>query len=163
MSRELPSHLPTHVVRKLSQKLPDFEAIPLVSIDREGFPHVALLSYFELIYQDPSLCFFLHSSSRSTKFLRERARCTLLFVDSDFSYYVKGSAGWIGDSDSESIFQLRIESVLEDFPSAEEGKVFVKTGIRIAGSQEQLRKRLRLREKMQLQIKGTVREGDECL
>ena len=144
--------LPTEVVDKLC-KPPDLEAIPLISIDEKGFPHVALLSYFELIYQDQSLCFFLASSSRSTRFLQEHSRCALVFVDSHFVYYVKGSAFWLGDSDSQSIFRIGVESVLEDVPLPEEGRVFLKTGIQIGSSRQGVRNRLRLREKVRRRIR----------
>lgn len=159
MSRELERKLPPNVIQEVSKALPRFNAIPLVSVDREGLPHVALLSYFELIYDAESLFFFLNSFSRSTKFLRERGLCTLIFVHSDFVYYLKGKARLVGECDSQSIFQFRVESVWEDFPSPEEGEVFLKTGIRMGSGEEDTRKRIGGRENVKLQLQAWVKKA----
>lgn len=157
MSRELGSKLPISIIHEVSKELPRFNAVPLVSIDREGFPHIALISYFELIFQNQSLYFFLNSFSRSTKFLRERTLMTLIFVHSDFVYYVKGRARWVGDFNSQSVFLLNLESVWEDFPSREEGEVFLKTGIRIGGDEQGTERRRELRDAIASQLQARVK------
>ncbi|MGH9338068.1 MAG: pyridoxamine 5'-phosphate oxidase family protein [Acidobacteriota bacterium] len=148
MSRELGSRLPIDIIAEVSKESPRFNAIPLVSIDQEGFPHVALLSYFELAYCHQELYFFINSFSRSSKFLRERSRCALIFVHSDFVYYLKGRTRQVTDFDSQTVFQFKLEAVLEDFPSAEEGEVFLKTGIRFGSAQEETGRRADLRQKV---------------
>ncbi|MDA2930289.1 hypothetical protein MYX84_10125 [Acidobacteria bacterium AH-259-O06] len=140
--------LPVKLVDELCRELPRFNAIPLITLDPEGFPHVALLSYFELIFYNQRLYFFLHSSSCSTKFLHRRTLCTLIFVQNDFVYYMKARVSKIGECDLQTIFRVKVVSVLEDFPSAEEGAVFLKTGIRFASGEEETERRLELRKKI---------------
>lgn len=152
MSRELGSKLPSQVAEEASKDHPRLNAIPLVSIDRQGFPHVALISYYELLFHHQSLVFFLSSFSRSAKFLRERNLCTLVFVHRDFVYYIKARARWLGDCESVSIFQLAVESVWEDFPSPEEGETLLETGIRLVSGSRDLERRVQLREKVRLRL-----------
>ncbi|MBI4446927.1 MAG: pyridoxamine 5'-phosphate oxidase family protein [Acidobacteria bacterium] len=159
MSQELGARLPGDVLAEVSKEVPRFNAVPLVTLDREGFSHVALLSYFELFLHGDSLHFFLNCFSRSTKFLKERPRCTLMFVHSDFVYYIKGHVRWVGDFESQSVFQFAVESVWEDFPSREEGEVFLKTGIRIGGGEEETLRRRHFREKIASQVEVRAREG----
>ena len=148
MSREIGSRLPAQLIEEFSKEIPRLDAIPVISLDHDGFPHIALLSYFEAVFQNQTLYFFLNSSSRSTRFLREQPPCALLFVHSNFVYCVKGRAHRIGDCDSQTLFQVEIESILEDFPSEEEGQVFLETGIRFSSGQEETERRIRLREKI---------------
>ena len=144
MSAEL--QLPAPLIDRLYQDPPRLAAVPLVSIDRDGFPHVALLSYFELIYKNESLFFFLNSGSRSTCFLNECGQSALIFVEKDFAYYVKGVARCVGRYNSQSILRLLVTSVRHDVPSPEEGEVWLKSGILVGCSRQEARRRRRLRE-----------------
>ena len=153
---------PTPLADRLCEEPPTPVAVPLVSIDTQGFPHVALLSYFELIYQNGSLFFFLDSASRSAAFLKERGRSVLVFVESDFVYYVKGRSRIVTQYDSQSIFQLRITSVREDVPSPEEGEVWLKTGILVGCSRREARRRIQLRRGIKLSLLGSAKKGDSC-
>lgn len=148
VTRLLGTGLPDRIVAEIRRDPPIPEAIPLVSVDPEGFPHVALLSYYELFLQDGTLGFFVHSGSRSGRFLKTGRRCTLLFVNPDFVVYVKGRAHWRGDRESCSVFQLQVEAVLEDSPLPEEGDVFLKSGIRFGACEAALGSRARLRRRM---------------
>ena len=148
VARNVGTEIPDRIVAEIRRDPPIAEAIPLVSVDPEGFPHVALLSYYELFLQDGVLGFFVHNGSRSGRFLKTGRRCTLLFVNPDFVVYVKGRAHWRGDRDSCSVFQLQVEAVLEDSPLPEEGDVFLKSGIRFGAGDASLERRARLRRRM---------------
>ena len=140
--------IPDRIVAEIRKDPPITEAVPLISVDPEGYPHVALLSYFELFLQDGALCFFVHGGSRTGRFLKTGGRCTLLFVNRDYVVYVKGRAHWKGDRESCSVFQLRVEAVLEDSPLPEEGDVFLQSGIGYGAGEEWLESRARLRRRM---------------
>lgn len=148
VARNVGIEIPDRIVAEIRKDPPVSEAVPLISVDPEGYPHVALLSYFELFLQDGSLGFFVHEGSRTGRFLKSGRRCTLLFVNRDYVVYVKGRARWKGDRESCSVFRLRVEAVLEDSPLPEEGEVFLESGIRFGAGEEWLEKRARLRRRM---------------
>ena len=148
MARNVGTEIPERIVAEIRRDPPVTVAVPLISVDPEGYPHVALLSYFELFLQDGSLGFFVHEGSRTGRFLKSGRRCTLLFVNRDYVVYVKGRARWKGDRESCSVFRLRVEAVLEDSPLPEEGEVFLQSGIRFGAGEEWLEKRARLRRRM---------------
>ena len=158
MSREIGSQLPRPLIRELARKKPHLNAVPLISTDPEGFPHGALLSYFELIFEDSVLYCFLNRSSRSAKYLGSFEKCSLLFVRRDFVYYVKAQVRKVGEYGSEAVFQVEVVSVLEDLPLPEEAEMFLKTGIRFAGSEKEVKRRLVLKERIAKQIQsGRIR------
>lgn len=148
VARNVGIEIPDRIIAEIRKDPPVSEAVPLISVDPEGYPHVALLSYFELFLQDGSLGFFVHEGSRTGRFLKSGRRCTLLFVNRDYVVYVKGRARWKGDRESCSVFRLRVEAVLEDSPLPEEGEVFLQSGIRFGAGEEWLEKRARLRRRM---------------
>ncbi|MCY3774894.1 MAG: pyridoxamine 5'-phosphate oxidase family protein [Candidatus Aminicenantes bacterium] len=148
MTRNVGTEIPDRIIAEIRKDPPVSEAVPLLSVDPDGYPHVALLSYFELFLQDGSLCFFVHGGSRTGRFLKSGRRCTLLFVNRDYVVYVKGRARWQGDRESCSVFQLQVEAVLEDSPLPEEGDVFLRSGIRFGAGEEWLESRVRLRRRM---------------
>ena len=148
VARNVGTEIPERIIAEIRKDPPVSEAVPLVSVDPEGYPHVALLSYFELFLQGGSLCFFVHAGSRTGRFLKSGRRCTLLFVNRGYAVYVKGRACWKGDRESCSVFRLRVEVVLEDSPLPEEGDVFLQSGIRFGAGQEWLESRVRLRRRM---------------
>ena len=146
VSRDIGSQLPSDLVSELSRESPRPSAIPLISVDQDGFPHVALVSYFELFLVGRQLHFFIHKSSRTTKFLRARRSCTLAFVHADYVYYVKGRARWLQDNEQRSVFRLQVESVMQDFPTADERSVSLKHGIRFEGEEADIHERIKLRD-----------------
>ncbi len=146
VSREIGSQLPSDLVSELSRESPRPSAIPLISVDQDGLPHVALVSYFELFLVRGKLHFFIHKLSRTTKFLRARRSCTLAFVHADYVYYVKGRARWLHDKEQRSVFRLQVESVMQDFPTVDERSVSLKHGIRFEGEEKDIHNRVRLRE-----------------
>lgn len=67
--------------------------IPLVTIDGNGFPHFAILSYGEILCTGPSeLRVGLYPNSSTTKNTQARPHISLLIVVGDSVYYVKGTA-----------------------------------------------------------------------
>ena len=154
MSRELGSRLPRRLIQELARRKPRLNAVPLISTDPEGFPHVALLSFFELIFEDPLLYCFLKRSSRSSKHLRASEKCTLLFVRRDFVYYVKAQVRKVQEYGAQAVFQVEVVSVLEDFALPEEGKMFLKTGICFAGTEKEVKRQLDLKERIAKQIQS---------
>ena len=148
VTRNVGTEIPDRIIAEIQKDPPVSEAVPLLSVDPDGYPHVALLSYFELFLQDGSLCFFVHGGSRTGRFLKSGRGCTLLFVNRDYVVYVKGRARWKGDRESCSVFQLQVEAVLEDSPLPEEGDVFLRSGIRFGAGEEWLESRVRLRRRM---------------
>ena len=142
------TEIPDRIAAEIRKDSPDLEAVPLISVDPEGCPHVALLSYYELFLQGDSLFFFVHGGSRTGSFLKAGRPCTLLFVNPDCVCYVKGRAHWKGDRESCSLFQLQVEAVLEDSPLPEEGDVVLRNGIRFGAGKEWIESRARLRRRM---------------
>lgn len=140
--------LPREIFEEVSKDQPRLNAVPLLSVDDKGFPHVAMLSYWELFLHGEDLYFFLNSFSRSTKYLRRRQECCLAFFQREFIYYVKGRAQWLADLQSRSIFLHRIESVLEDNPMPEEEDVSVESGIRFEADELEIARRQALRKRM---------------
>ena len=148
VSRDIGSQLPSDLVSELSRESPRPSAIPLISVDQDGLPHVAIVSYFELFLVGRKLHFFIHKSSRTTKFLRARRSCTLAFVHADYVYYVKGRARWLQDNEQRSVFRLQVESVMQDFPTADERSVSLKHGIRFEGEEADIHERMKLRDEV---------------
>lgn len=148
MSREVGTQLPADLKAVLESESPRLNAVPLISTDARGFPHVALISYFELFLKHGMLHFFIASGSRSAGFLDHRPPCCLIFVQRDFVYYLKAQARRLGVFHGQALFRLRIESLWEDFPTAEEGDALLSSGIRFKSSQEDLKRRLSLRQRI---------------
>jgi hypothetical protein len=90
----------------------------LVTVDRAGFPHVALISWYEVVAADKAtLRLALRSASQSSQNLRERRMGTVIFVLGGAAYSVKGRVE--GESPlplfpDQTSFRLRTEQVLED-------------------------------------------------
>lgn len=146
MSREQGNRIPPELAAQIATDEPRLNAVPLISTDDRGFPHVALISYFELFLEKGILHLFIGAFSRTARFLEKRRHCTLIFVHRDFVYYVKSRARRRRIQQSQAVFQLQIDSVWEDFPTAEEGDVLLSSGIRFQSPPEETRKRLSLRK-----------------
>ena len=163
VSVELPVQVPSEIACKLEQDPPPGNAVPLITIDGRGFPHTALVSYAELIYLDSTLYVFMAAGSRSSRFLRQRRRCTLLFIHRQFVHHLKAEAHWLGDYRSHGVHRLDLKSVLKDSPPAEEAGAVLQSGIRFTGQPSCLARSRRfkreLRELLQ-QHAGKLPEGD---
>ncbi len=68
----------------------EFTAIPICTVDPDGLPHPAMLSYAELAADDErSMHAVVHGGSSTARHLRQQGRIALLFVDAEGIYYVK--------------------------------------------------------------------------
>ncbi|MFQ5795967.1 MAG: pyridoxamine 5'-phosphate oxidase family protein [Candidatus Bipolaricaulia bacterium] len=108
----------------LEEKL--WNAILIVTNGPEGWPHPAMLSYGEVVAIDPgTLRLVTWEGTTTTGNLKRNPNVTLILVDREGAYYIKGRAeplGKISERISElgdkrvsmSVFQMGITRVLED-------------------------------------------------
>ena len=95
------------------------KAIVIVTVDEAGWPHPAMLSYYEVVAKDRStIDLAIGKSSATAKNLRRAGKIALLITDSDVNYYVKGTAREIRasmeDAPVMSLFRVAVEHLLED-------------------------------------------------
>ena len=142
MSRELGRKIPEVLKKELdSPDLPRI-AVPLVSLDPGGFPHVALLSFFEVLIEKKRMFFYLSSGSRTCEFLNARPRCTLLFIRESYCFYIKGEARHVLTTSAHSVFRFRQQVVLADEVPEEERSSRLLSGARFRLSQQEEERRL---------------------
>ena len=68
------------------------EAIVLCTTDAAGWPHPAMISYFELASVDRrSLHLAIYNDSRTCANLRERGKATFIVIDADLVCYISGT------------------------------------------------------------------------
>ncbi|GBC78590.1 hypothetical protein HRbin08_02086 [bacterium HR08] len=133
MSVSMGSLLPPDLLRRLAGD--DLDAhlekvVLLVSVDEEGWPHPALLSYFEVVAHDArTLHLAIGNRSRTARNLRERGRLTLIVVDAEMVYYIKGRAREIAPrmdaSPEDAVFRVQVEHVLADRSREEESSAVI--------------------------------------
>ncbi len=98
----------------------DAEKVILLStIDECGWPHPAMLSYFEVIASDPcNVRLATYKNSGSTNNMRRNGRATLSIIDERAVYYVKGTVEEITRemqcAPHNSKLNLRVDQVLAD-------------------------------------------------
>jgi hypothetical protein len=113
-------------------------AIPIATVDEQGWPHLALLSYSEVIAaSSSSLALAVGASSTTADNLRRRGRVTVIVVDADLVQYVKGSAREVAASLEatpwNALFEVAVQAVFEDAADARrEGGARVLGGITFA-------------------------------
>ena len=96
-------------------------AILLCTVDADGWPRPAMLSYFEVAAPDRhNLRLAVYNDSRTCANLRERGKATLVIVDAGLVCYVSGSAAELAKAMREAPYNaklnLRVEQVLFDEP-----------------------------------------------
>ena len=138
MSRALGSALPRDLLERLNGR--DLESlaskvIQIVTVDAAGWPHPALLSYFEVVAKDPArIRLATYADSTTSGNLRRSGKLTLVIIDERVAYYVKGHAverapamratAW------NAAFECRVEQVLADHVNEElEPGTYVASGI----------------------------------
>ena len=96
MSRALGNELPAELVEDLSGRdLPArwSKIMPLVTVDGNGFPHFAVLTYGEILAGGPSsFRLGLYPNSSTSRNMMARPQITVSIVHGDSIYYVKGLA-----------------------------------------------------------------------
>ena len=137
MATVLDRRLPDEVMTRLQADRSAMEgiAVPICTIDAEGFPHPAMLSYGELAADGPdAFRAAVHGSSTTARNLRARQKLTLLFVDAGVTCYVKARVA--GDETPHHsvsgvvVFPCAVESVLVDrVDTSREPPAVIETGI----------------------------------
>lgn len=99
-------------------------ALLLCTVDANGFPHPAMLSYFEVAAVDRrNIRLALYGDSRTSAHLRAGGRATLILADERFTCHVKGTgrqmAGRMASAPFNAMFTLSVEQVTFDEVSAE--------------------------------------------
>ncbi len=138
MSTDLGAKLPSVLLDRLAQPPSALQvtAVPICTLDRDGFPHPAMLSYGELEAGGPGdVRVSVYAGSRTARHLADDGRATLLFVDEAGAFYVKARSTGPSRPHPErpqlAIFDLRVSAVLEDAPDpSREAATAITSGIR---------------------------------
>lgn len=139
MSRLVGQELPPQVLEQLSGR--DLwgcfgRVIPVVTVDAAGFPHPALLSFGEVVALDARrIGLATYADSTTTNNMRRNGRLTLLLVEPEGTYYIKGTVrerpGGLPAFPDLAHLEMRVEQVLEDAARSEvEGEARITSGIR---------------------------------
>ena len=122
MSRLVGKELTKALLERLNgQDVEAYEGkiIPIFTLDELGWPHPALLSYYEVAAQNAStIDLGLWKNSSTANHLRRTGKVTLMITDKGINYYLKGSvrelqAEMTGVSQV-SRFRVITEELLED-------------------------------------------------
>ena len=94
-------------------------AIVVCTVDAEGWPHPAMLSYFEVAAVDRrNVRLAIYTDSRTCANMRERGKATLIVVDQDLVCYVRGVTSEVVPAMAAAPFNamlhLRVDEVLFD-------------------------------------------------
>ena len=120
MSVSIGTRLPDNVVENLifSKENRDNSVIFLLTVDQNEFPHVALLSPYQVVAQNHEKLFLLvYRKSRSQVLLRSRGRCTLILQDLPSVLYivlnVKRVNSW--EENDEALYSASIVDISRDY------------------------------------------------
>ena len=138
MSKLLGNELPGDLYQRLLGK--DLEqsaekVILLATVDEGGWPHLAMLSYFEVIAKDPrTLRLATYNGSRTTRNMRANGKATISIIDERIVYYVKGNVEEMTRemecAPQNSKLHFRVEEVLADAANEEfEPGAYVASGV----------------------------------
>jgi hypothetical protein len=138
MSKRLEPVLPERVYQLLGGEQLDQhlnKVLLLITLDKNRFPYVAMLSLLEVIAADrQNIRMAPWNNSTTTANLRRDGKVTLIVVDEGMACYIQGTASELS-RDLEGFpgmakINLRIQSILEDKALDYEGAARVTTGIR---------------------------------
>lgn len=138
MSRSLGSELPSDLLDRLAGR--DLESvgskvIQLFTVDRHGWPHPALLSFFEVVAADRRrIRLATYNTSATSANMRRNGLATLVIIDARSAHYIKGQAVELAPvmrtADWNAAFELRIADVLSDEVNEEyEPGAYVSSGV----------------------------------
>jgi len=156
MSRLIGNALTKELIERLSgDRVAVFEGriIPIFTLDEKGWPHPALLSYYEIVARNgTTLDMALWKDSSTAKNLRTSAKITMMITDRDLNYYLKGTVRELQyemtDAPQVSRFRVTVDEVLEDQePNAQ-----------ITGGLTYTRQRSRGAEDFATKVLGILRE-----
>ena len=130
LSDDLFHRLDGHDLERSADKV-----ILITTVDADGWPHPALLSYFEVIAKDRrNVRVASYGNSRTAGNMRENGKLTLAIVDTRAAYYVKGAveelASAMRSAPYNAKLNVRVTEVLADEPNeALEPGAYVASGI----------------------------------
>ena len=128
MSQLLGKELTEMLLKRLNgQDVEAYEGkiIPIFTLDELGWPHPALLSYYEVVAKNSTtLDIALWKNSSTARNLRQTNKITFLITDKGVNYYLKGSVKELQTEmpgiPLQSRFRITTEQLLEDQePNAE--------------------------------------------
>lgn len=138
MSKLIGSKLPEDLYRRLTGA--DLsgcaeKAILVCTVDPQGLPHPAILSYFEVVARDMNtLRIATYKDSSTTRNMRHNGKLTIVIVDERLAYYIKGMvrelAPEMSCSPHNSKLELRVQQVLADEANEEfEPGAYISSGV----------------------------------
>ena len=128
MSQLLGKELTEMLLKRLNgQDVEAYEGkiIPIFTLDELGWPHPALLSYYEVVAKNSTtIDIALWKNSSTARNLRQTNKVTFLIADKGVNYYLKGSVKELQTEipgiPLQSRFRVTAEQLLEDQePNAE--------------------------------------------
>ena len=128
MSQLLGKELTEALLERLSGqdvKAHEGKIIPIFTLDESGWPHPALLSYYEVVAKNSTtIDIALWKNSSTARNLRQTNRVTFLIADKGVNYYLKGRVKELQTEipgiPLQSRFRVTTEQLLEDQePNAE--------------------------------------------
>jgi hypothetical protein len=111
------------------------KVILLATVDDGGWPHLAMLSYFEVIAKDRrNLRLATYNDSGTTRNMRANGKATISIIDQRSVYYIKGTVEEIAramvSAPQNSKLHFRVEQVLADAANEEfEPGAYVASGV----------------------------------
>lgn len=112
------------------------EKVILIStVDEQGYPHPAMLSYFEVVAKDRrNLRLAPYQNSGTTNNMRRNGKLTVSIIDERVAYYLKGHVTELSRemrcSPHLAKLNLRVEQVLADQANEElEAGAYVASGV----------------------------------
>ena len=138
MTRFVGDHLPEDLYQRLAGRHLSAhaeKAILVCTVDAGGWPHPALLSYFEVVAKDErNIRLATYKDSSTTNNMRRNGKLTILIVDKRIAYYLKGTAEELvremNSSPHNSKLNFRLEQVLADEANEEyEPGVYLTSGV----------------------------------
>jgi len=122
MSQILGKELTDALLKRLSGVAVDShegKIIPIFTLDEAGWPHPALLSYYEVVAKNAStLEMAIWKDSSTAQNLRRMGKISLMIADNGVNFYIKGA---VKELEKEmtgappvSRFQITVEQLLED-------------------------------------------------
>ncbi len=155
MTRFAGTELPDDLYARLSGR--DLQAcaekaILICTVDANGWPHPAILSYVEVIAKDRrNIRLATYKASTTTNNMRRDGKLTIVILDERLAYYIKGKAEEVARemecSPHNSKLNLKVEQVLADEANEEfETGVYIASGVTYKRDVEQPQAREILRE-----------------
>jgi hypothetical protein len=139
MSKSIGGDLPSELLERLGgARLHDVadRVIVVCSVDDHGFPHAAILSYFEVVATDSrTVRIAVYGGSGTARNARRDGHLTLVLIEPEFVYYIKGTVteltGSMRCTPHNAKLNLSVVDVLVDSPDAGfEPDAYIASGVR---------------------------------